>query len=213
MDRETHSEGQREILPDVLAPGLRVVFCGSAVGAASARAGAYYAGPGNRFWETLYRTGLTPRRLAPCEFRTLLAYGIGLTDLAKTISGADEGLRRAHFDAAGLRRKIEWYRPRRAGLQRQARSPGVLRPPRGRLRPAGGGYRANGYGPTIVFVLPSTSGAARRYWDEASLARAGRFRTVRMRVTWEHLGAPASCRHPSPRHLARSPSCPRLGRF
>ena len=48
------------VLPDVLVPGLAVVFCGSAVGAASARRRAYYAGPGNAFWRTLSEVGLTP---------------------------------------------------------------------------------------------------------------------------------------------------------
>src|ERR1700753_3045292 len=53
------------VLPDVLEPGLRVVFCGTAPGTASARAGAYYAGPGNRFWVTLHEVGLTPVLLRP----------------------------------------------------------------------------------------------------------------------------------------------------
>lgn len=52
------------ILPDLLAPGLDIVFCGTAVGAESARRRAY-AGPGNAFWPTLAQVGLTPRRLAP----------------------------------------------------------------------------------------------------------------------------------------------------
>ena len=42
-----------EVLPDILQPGLRVVFCGTAAGRASAKARAYYAGPGNSFWKTL----------------------------------------------------------------------------------------------------------------------------------------------------------------
>ena len=45
------------MLPDVLPPGLAVVICGTAAGTASARAGAYYAGPGNAFWATLTRSG------------------------------------------------------------------------------------------------------------------------------------------------------------
>jgi G:T/U-mismatch repair DNA glycosylase len=45
-----------EVLPDLLRPGLRIVFCGTAAGTASARAGAYYAGPGNAFWPTLAGT-------------------------------------------------------------------------------------------------------------------------------------------------------------
>jgi len=65
------------ILPDLLSPGLRVVSCGTAAGTASATARAYYAGPGNRFWSILHDTGLTPRRLAPHDFRCLPEWGSG----------------------------------------------------------------------------------------------------------------------------------------
>ena len=71
------------VLPDLLAPGLVTIFCGSAVGAASARRGYPYAGPGNKFWPMLAETGFTPRRLAPEEYRDLLDFGIGLTDINK----------------------------------------------------------------------------------------------------------------------------------
>ncbi len=47
------------VLPDLLAPDLDIVFCGTAVGTASARRGAYYAGPGNAFWPTLFKVGLS----------------------------------------------------------------------------------------------------------------------------------------------------------
>src|SRR4051794_32803818 len=68
------------VLPDVLRPGLRLVICGSAAGVVSAARGEYYAGPGNKFWDILAVTGLTPRRLLPHEFRDVLDFGIGLTD-------------------------------------------------------------------------------------------------------------------------------------
>ena len=100
------------ILPDLLAPGLNVVFCGTAVGAASARRRAYYAGPGNAFWPTLYRVGLTPRQLRPEEYAQLLGWGIGLTDLAKEVSGNDDILSPGHFDGDRLRAVIAEYRPR-----------------------------------------------------------------------------------------------------
>ena len=115
-----------DVLPDVLGPGLRVVFCGSAAGAASARVGAYYAGPGNRFWPTLYRVGLTPHLLAPAEFRTLLRYRIGLTDICKTESGADAGLSGKADDAAALAAKSA-PPARRARVQRQACRPRLSR--------------------------------------------------------------------------------------
>jgi double-stranded uracil-DNA glycosylase len=65
---------RNSILPDVLAPNLKVVFCGTAAGTQSAEVGAYYAGRGNKFWRTLYEIGLTPRQLAPHEFTSLPLY-------------------------------------------------------------------------------------------------------------------------------------------
>jgi double-stranded uracil-DNA glycosylase len=83
-------------LCDLLRPGLAVVFCGTAAGEVSAARGAYYAGPGNRFWRTLFETGLTPRQLKPEEFTP--AYGIGLTDVAKSVSGSDASIPAHAFD-------------------------------------------------------------------------------------------------------------------
>jgi TDG/mug DNA glycosylase family protein len=59
------------LLDDLLRPGLRIVICGTAAGERSAKLGAYYAGPGNKFWRTLHKVGLTPRALIPAEFREL----------------------------------------------------------------------------------------------------------------------------------------------
>ena len=151
-----------DVLPDVLGPGLRIVFCGSAAGAASARAGAYYAGPGNRFWPTLHRVGLTPRLLAPGEFRTVRRYGIGLTDLCKTESGADSGLSREADDAAALAAKIARHRPAVLAFNGKRAARVFLD-----AASIDYGEQTRRIGSTIVHVLPSTSGAARRWWDEA----------------------------------------------
>ena len=86
------------ILPDVLAPQLDIVFCGTAAGDQSAIRQAYYAGPGNQFYPTLYTCGLTTCKLLPHEFRTLLSHRIGLTDLAKKVHGADDTLDSEDFD-------------------------------------------------------------------------------------------------------------------
>src|SRR4051812_44186349 len=85
----TRAEG---LLPDVLAPGLNVVFCGTAAGAVSAARGCYYAHPQNKFWRALHLSGLTPRLLAPEEFAALPSFGLGLTDIAKTVCGMDNQL-------------------------------------------------------------------------------------------------------------------------
>ena len=151
-----------DVLPDVLGPGLRIVFCGSAAGAASARAGAYYAGPGNRFWPTLHRVGLTPRLVAPAEFRTVQQYGIGLTDLCKTESGADSGLSAKADDAAALSAKIACHRPAVLAFNGKRAARVFLG-----AASIDYGEQTQRIGETAIHVLPSTSGAARRWWDEA----------------------------------------------
>src|SRR3569623_1084903 len=110
-NRPRHKQTLADILPDLLAPGLRLVVCGSAAGTRSAELGAYYAGPGDRFWGVLHSVGLTPTLLAPAEFRSVLTYGIGLTDIVKTAFGPDRGLKPADFDRDGLRRRIEIFQP------------------------------------------------------------------------------------------------------
>ncbi len=154
------------MLPDLLAPGLVTVFCGSAVGAASARLRAPYAGPGNKFWPMLAETGLTPGRFAPDEFRVLLDLGIGLTDLNKTESGADSDLTDGADDAPALLVKIETHRPRQLAFT-------AKRPAQSFLARAFGlgridyGPQAPAIGDTEIFVLPSPSGLAVRWWDPA----------------------------------------------
>ena len=96
-----------EVLRDVLEPGLRLVFCGTAAGTASARAGAYYAGPGNAFWPALYETGLTPELLEPAEFARLPEFGIGLTDICKVSFGSDAEVGTGEFADRGCREAEE----------------------------------------------------------------------------------------------------------
>ena len=152
-----------DVLPDVLAHGLTTVFCGSAAGRTSARVGAYYAGPGNRFWQTLRETGFTDRRLAPSKFRELPRYGLGLTDLAKRESGMDAALSPGAWDADALLRKIETFRPRFLAFTGKRPARQFLRDRFG-ANVADYGLQARTVGETRIYVLPSPSGAARRWW-------------------------------------------------
>src|SRR5205807_7830850 len=68
-------------VPDVIAPGLRVLFCGINPGLYSAAIGHHFGRPGNRFWPVLYAAGFTPRLLTPFEERELLPLGYGITNL------------------------------------------------------------------------------------------------------------------------------------
>ena len=92
----------RHVLPDVLAPGLKIVFCGSAAGTASALARAYYAKPGNKFWPTLAATGLTPALVKPSDYLRVLEYGIGMTDMCKVEFGQDAALSGESDDARAV---------------------------------------------------------------------------------------------------------------
>ena len=148
-----------EVLRDVLVPGLRVAFCGTAPGTASARARAYYAGPGNAFWKALHQTGLTPTELAPVEFARLPEFGIGLTDICKVLYGSDAEVGTVEFDVDGLRERIAGVEPVYLAFNGKNAARGALE------QAVDFGPKEEQIGGAAVWVLPSTSGAARRYWD------------------------------------------------
>lgn len=153
----THAD--EPVLPDLLRPGLKLVFCGTAAGRRSATEGAYYAHPGNLFWRALFESGLTPRQFAPAEFRQLLEHGIGLTDLAKHHAGNDNELPPDAFDVASLLGKIERHGPRRLAFTSKNAAGAVL----GRVIDYG--LQPETLGATRLFVLPSPSGQARGHWN------------------------------------------------
>ncbi len=162
--------GAPPLVPDVLEPGLEVVFCGTAPSAASFAARAYYAKPGNRFWPALHSAGFTPRRLAPSEYREVTRFGLGLTDVCKTASGQDAELTPADFDADALTDKIERFRPRiLAFTSKRAAREGLG------IAAADYGRQTLAVGTTEVFVLPSTSGLATRFWDERHWRELARY--------------------------------------
>jgi len=152
------------VLPDVLAPGLAIVFCGSAASAASARRGAYYAGPGNKFWRTLHAVGLTPTLLTPDGFRRLPEFGIGLTDMAKHASGGDASLPAGADDPAGLRARIERYSPGILAFNGKRAARVALAAWFG-ARNVDYGAQTRRLGSSAIHVLPSTSGAASGFWS------------------------------------------------
>jgi double-stranded uracil-DNA glycosylase len=160
------------MLTDVLAPEMKVVFCGTAAGAASARASAYYAGPGNKFWRTLHEVGFTPERLEPRQFQDVLGYGLGLTDVCKTASGSDREIGNRRWDVPGLIAKLESCRPKWVAFNGKKAAEAVLE------RKVDYGRQAERLGPAGVFVLPSTSGAASGAWS---------------RTRWEELARLSGC--------------------
>src|SRR5689334_6195906 len=111
---EALQAARAKTLRDVVAPDLKVLFCGINPGLYSAATGNHFARPGNRFWPALHAGGFTPRRFWPWEKDLFLQLGYGLTNLvARATASADE------LDPAELlqgrqrlKRKVRRYRPR-----------------------------------------------------------------------------------------------------
>lgn len=145
------------VLPDVLRPGLAVVFVGTAVGTTSANRGHYYSNSRNQFWKLLHEANLTPRRLAPEDDTSLPAFGIGITDLVKDVAQShDRGL---DFSAtASVVANLEAARPRWVafnGLKAGREAARAL----GKGASVALGEQPWTLGESKVFVLPSSSSA------------------------------------------------------
>jgi len=142
-------------VPDVLGPGMRVVFCGINPGHWSAAAGAAFANPRNDFWRLLHAAGFTPRQLEPQEQHALLRYGVGLTNAVRRTTRGSGELRKADF--AGARTRLEEiansFRPRAIGFVGKIAFTGVFG---GR---AEHGLQEQRFDDVALFVLPSTSPA------------------------------------------------------
>lgn len=101
-------------VPDVIAPGLKVLFCGINPGLYTAAVGHHFARPGNRFWPALYHSGFTTRLLSPFAERELLPLRLGVTNVVARATAAASELTKADFVKGGgrLRAKVRRYRPR-----------------------------------------------------------------------------------------------------
>jgi len=145
----------KSAVPDVLAPGLRIVFCGINPGFRSAEAGAHFANPRNDFWRLLADADLTPRLLVPDEQWDMLGLGYGLTNAAYRTTKGSGDLRRGDFagSAKRLERLARDLQPGVIAFVGKAAYEGAFRE-----RPELG-LQERTLGETRLFVLPSTSPA------------------------------------------------------
>jgi TDG/mug DNA glycosylase family protein len=153
------------MLKDVLDYNLNVVFCGTAKGEASARLGYYYAGPGNKFYSILYQAGFTPIKLYPSDCYSINQYKIGLTDLVHTESGNDNQIKDESYDVPGFLAKMLNYKPKYIAFNSK-RGASFALGFKGITSLVQYGLQDNKIGESKVFVLPSTSGSARKFWEE-----------------------------------------------
>jgi TDG/mug DNA glycosylase family protein len=158
-----HQDASPSAVPDVLAAGLDVVFCGINPGRVSAAAAAHFANPRNDFWRLLHAAGFTSRLYGPQEQWELLEVGIGLTNAAFRTTKGSGDLRRADFagSAARLERIASELHPRAIAFVGKEAFHGVFG------ERAEHGLQERRLGEALVFVLPSTSPAnAAVPWEE-----------------------------------------------
>jgi double-stranded uracil-DNA glycosylase len=142
-----------EVLPDIVAPEPRIVFCGLAGAASTKLRDHYYETPGNSFWQSLHLSGLSPRQLRPDEDRLVAELCLGLTDLV------------GHWDPRwiaidALVEKLETWQPEWLAFTSKGVAHEAARALR--IRKPGLGPADWYLGPAQVFVLPGVSGANQR---------------------------------------------------
>jgi TDG/mug DNA glycosylase family protein len=162
-------------IPDVIAPGLRVLFCGINPSLYSAATGHHFARPGNRFWKTLHAAGLTPRQLGPAEQRALLEHGLGITNLVARATASAAELSPAEL-VAGRRRlaaRVRRLRPAVVAVLGVEAYRCAFERPRAPLGP-----QPDPLAGAALWVLPNPSGLNAHYQLRDLVALYGRLRNA-----------------------------------
>jgi double-stranded uracil-DNA glycosylase len=154
-------------VPDIIGPGLKVLFCGINPGLYSAATGHHFARPGNRFWPALHAGGFTPRLLAPWEEEELLSLGYGITNLVDRATATADELRPEEFVAgrAKLARKAKKYAPAVIAVLGLGAYRTALAAPKAAIGP-----QETRLAGARLWVLPNPSGLNAHY-QPAELAR------------------------------------------
>lgn len=153
--RDELAKANGRTVPDLIAPGLKVLFCGINPGLYSGATRLHFAKPGNRFWPALFAAGFTERRLHPSERNELLAHGYGITAIVRraTATAAELGDDEYRAGRRALERKVLKYKPQwLAILGIGAYRTGFDRP-KARI-----GMQDETIGSTGIWVLPNPSG-------------------------------------------------------
>jgi len=152
---------------DVIAPDLRILFCGINPGLYTAAVGHHFARPGNRFWPALYAGGFTDRVLSPFEERELLKSGYGITNVVPRATASADSLTKEEIVAGGeqLRAKVLRYRPGILAVLGVGAYRTAFNQPKAAV-----GRQEERIGDAVLWVLPNPSGLNANYQAPA-LAR------------------------------------------
>ena len=153
-------EAEGKVIRDVIAPGLRVLFCGINPGLYSGATGHHFAKPGNRFWPALHASGFTERLLHPWEERALLEFGLGVTNVVRRTTATAAELDPHEYVAGGRRlaAKVRRHAPRILAVLGIGAYRTAFARPRATL-----GLQDERIGDTRLWVLPNPSGLNANY--------------------------------------------------
>ncbi|MFC7814267.1 MULTISPECIES: G/U mismatch-specific DNA glycosylase [unclassified Streptomyces] len=169
MTRFTPAEleaARDRLVPDVVADGLRVLFCGINPGLMTAATGHHFARPGNRFWPVLHLSGFTPRLLKPSEQGDLLAYGLGITNVVQRASARADELSPEEYREGGrlLALKVARLRPRWLAVVGVTAYRAAFDDRKAQVGP-----QERTIGDTRIWVLPNPSGL-NAHWTAQTMA-------------------------------------------
>jgi TDG/mug DNA glycosylase family protein len=159
-DRRALLAAAGKTIPDVIAPGLKILFCGINPGLYSAAIGHHFGRPGNRFWPALHQARFTEHLLTGWDDRELLKSSYGITNVvARATASADE-LTVDEFNKGGkeLLRKVRRFQPKILAVLGMGAFRSAFRQPKATLGPQG-----DKFGNTVVWVLPNPSGLNAHY--------------------------------------------------
>lgn len=173
--REELESARDRLLPDVVAPGLTVLFSGINPGLLSAWSGHHFARPGNRFWPCLAASGFTPRLLAPHEQADLLDLGLGITNVVSRATATAAELSRAELQQGGTRLVafVRRWRPAYLAVLGVTAYRAAFEEPKAAL-----GEQQRTIGTTRLWVLPNPSGLNAHYPPPALAAMFAELRAV-----------------------------------
>ena len=165
--KEQLAAATEKTVRDVIAPDLRVLFCGINPGLYTAAVGHHFARPGNRFWPALCAAGFTDRVLSPFAERELLQSGYGITNVVRRTTATADLLTKEEIIAGGarLRAKVLRYRPRVLAVLGLGAYRTAFNKPKAMV-----GRQEDRIGDTMLWVLPNPSGLNANY-QAADLAR------------------------------------------
>jgi double-stranded uracil-DNA glycosylase len=151
---------QGKTVRDVIAPRLRVLFCGINPGLYTAAVGHHFARPGNRFWPALYAGGFTDRLISPFDERELLQSGYGITNVVMRATATADQLSREEFRESGrkLAAKVRRYQPAFLAVLGLGAYRTAFEQPKAVI-----GRQDLMIGETVVWVLPNPSGLNAHY--------------------------------------------------